>query len=162
MAPRRRSSPLLPELAAIVAIDPEIGDTFTMKPLSAVGCVVVALAVGTVFGRWTAGLETAAAPVRANPKAGAPPSMGFLPSRAAAGDEPTTSVNGVVREIIQVPSYTYLRLEHDGAEVWAAVSTSTALTAGAQVTIADAAVMHDFASKTLGRTFGEIYFGRLL
>ncbi len=138
-----------------------------MKPLSVAVSVLLALVVGTVFGRWSARLD---APAEVKPVA--MPSAGFLPGRASAlapaataapdeGQHPTT-VTGVVREVIQVPNYTYLRLEQpEGGEAWAAVETTTAATAGAQASITDAVMMHDFASKALGRTFSEIYFGRL-
>jgi len=135
-----------------------------MKPLSVIGCVVVALTIGTVFGRWTARLETPAPVAAVNPTVMAAPSMGFLPNRnrEAAENGPPVTVTGVVREVIQVPTYTYLRVDREGGEeVWAAVPSSPEMAAGAKVSIADAHVMHDFSSKTLGRTFAQIYFGRL-
>ncbi len=70
-------------------------------------------------------------------------------------------VQGTVLEVIQVPTYTYVRLTlSTGGESWAAVESNPNLKAGANITIIGATLMEDFASKTLNRTFPQIYFGR--
>ena len=132
-----------------------------MRPGFVAVSVVLALAAGTVFGRWSARLDPV--PVSVVAPVSAVPSAGFLPGREGGDGAPSpTSVSGVVREVIQVPNYTYVRLDVEGgSEVWAAVETTTALTAGAPAVIANATLMRDFPSKALGRTFGEIYFGRV-
>lgn len=69
-------------------------------------------------------------------------------------------VEGTVLETIQVPSYTYLRLQTASGEQWAAVQTTT-LATGATAKIVDAVPMEKFESKALKRTFDMIYFGSL-
>lgn len=76
-------------------------------------------------------------------------------------------LRGKVLEIIEVPNYTYLRIElqesiaqQEDRNVWAAVSKAT-VTVGQAVTIADAQRMDEFKSSTLKRTFDVIYFGVL-
>jgi hypothetical protein len=53
-----------------------------------------------------------------------------------------------------------LRLKTATGEAWAAVNQTT-LTIGAPVTIYNAILMEKFESKTLKRTFDQIYFGSL-
>jgi hypothetical protein len=74
---------------------------------------------------------------------------------AAAG---TPTLKGEVLEVIDVEAYTYLRLKTVDGEVWAAVGKSP-VKKGTQVTIHDAAVMENFESKALKRTFPVIVFG---
>ena len=132
-----------------------------MRSWSVAVWVVLALAVGTVFGRWTTTLQAPEEVKAASMSPQMMPRAGFLPDRGEPMASPTT-VTGVVREVIQVPNYTYLRLEvAEGAQVWAAVETTTAVSAGARASVDRAVMMHDFASKALGRSFEEIYFGRL-
>ena len=90
--------------------------------------------------------------VRAEPTASAP--MGA----AAAPTDPV--ILGKVLETIQVPSYTYLRLQTSSGEQWAAVQT-TDLAVGATASITGAVPMENFESKALKRTFAMIYFGQL-
>ncbi len=75
-------------------------------------------------------------------------------SQAPAGDV----VTGVVLEVKEVESYTYLRLKTEQGETWAAVAKTTVKT-GDQVTIENALVMDNFESKGLQRTFETIVFG---
>jgi hypothetical protein len=77
-----------------------------------------------------------------------------------AGAQGPAQVHGQVLEVLQVPSYTYLRLKTSGGEVWAAVPT-VAVAEGATVGIANASTMTGFFSKSLDRTFDEILFGSL-
>ena len=70
-------------------------------------------------------------------------------------------LTGKVLETLDVPSYTYVRLETAvGDEVWAAIPT-TSLEVGTQIVIRHSTTMTMFESKALGRTFDEIYFGAL-
>lgn len=92
------------------------------------------------------------------------------PNPAAAPASPTAAstaqpgsaaiVKGQVLEVIDVDAYTYLRLKTPDGEVWAAV-TKAPVKKGADVTISDVAVMRNFESRTLKRTFPAIYFGTL-
>ncbi len=70
-------------------------------------------------------------------------------------------IAGEVLEIIEVPSYSYLRIGAKGSEgTWAAVPTAQ-IKVGASVRVVGAMKMTDFQSKALSRTFPEIYFGNL-
>jgi hypothetical protein len=82
---------------------------------------------------------------------------------AAAGDSTSTTIptlTGEVLEVLDVQSYTYLRLKTEAGEMWAAVNKSP-VKKGAKVTIFDPAVMENFKSPALNRTFPEIVFGTL-
>ena len=70
------------------------------------------------------------------------------------------SIKGEVLEVRDVDAYTYLRLRTSDGETWAAVG-KTPVQKGAEVTIENAVVMHNFESKTLKRTFDKIAFGSL-
>jgi DNA/RNA endonuclease YhcR with UshA esterase domain len=70
------------------------------------------------------------------------------------------SIKGEVLEVRDVDAYTYLRLRTSDGEAWAAVG-KTPVQKGAEVTIENAVVMHNFESKTLKRTFDKIAFGSL-
>ena len=97
-------------------------------------------------------VATAPAPVPARAQAPAP---------AAAG-APTQGegLTGKVLERIEASPYCYLRLMTAKGEVWAAVP-ETKLDKGAEVTVVNPMLMSNFESKTLKRTFPEIYFGSL-
>jgi hypothetical protein len=69
-------------------------------------------------------------------------------------------VKGVVLEVRDVESYTYLRLKTRKGETWAAVNRAE-VQKGSEVTIENAMVMHDFESKSLHKTFKTILFGTL-
>lgn len=70
------------------------------------------------------------------------------------------NLSGRVLEQIPAPPYVYLRLQTANGEAWAAVSAAP-VEVGQDVTIYQSMRMSQFASKTLGRTFDEIYFGSL-
>jgi len=79
----------------------------------------------------------------------------------AAPSAPSTAVvKGEVLEVKDVDAYTYLRLKTKEGEVWAAVNKAP-VKKGAEVTVENAAVMTNFTSKTLNRTFDRIVFGTL-
>ena len=69
-------------------------------------------------------------------------------------------LTGKVLERIDAAPYSYLRLQTARGEVWAAVPEAK-LEKGAEVTIASPMLMNNFESKTLNRTFAEIFFGNL-
>ena len=73
---------------------------------------------------------------------------------AAQGD----ALAGRVVECIQASPYSYLRLQTAKGEVWAAIPAAV-LDPGTEVTVANPMLMANFESKTLKRTFPEIYFG---
>ena len=85
--------------------------------------------------------------------------MMFIAPFVWAGETPTAAVvTGVVLEVKDVESYTYLRLKNKDGEIWAAVS-KVAVKKGAQVTIENVTVMNNFESKSLKKTFTTIVFG---
>lgn len=67
---------------------------------------------------------------------------------------------GKVLERLDASPYCYLRIQTANGEVWAAVPEAK-IEKGADVTIAEPALMTNFESKTLGRTFPQVYFGNL-
>jgi hypothetical protein len=70
-------------------------------------------------------------------------------------------VHGVVLEVKDVPTYTYMRMKTDeGTEIWAATSTAP-IKVGDSVTLVNAIVMNNFESKSLHKTFPTIIFGSL-
>jgi hypothetical protein len=74
----------------------------------------------------------------------------------ATGD----GLTGTVLEQINASQYVYLRLKTSKGEVWAAVSAAKVET-GSEVTVLNPMLMTKFESKTLNRTFDEVYFGSL-
>jgi hypothetical protein len=87
---------------------------------------------------------------------------------AFAADAPTpaptqpaiATLTGKVLEVKDVDSYTYLRLQTKDGELWAAVNKSV-VKVGENVTIFDPAMMVNFESKALKKTFDKIVFGTL-
>jgi hypothetical protein len=86
----------------------------------------------------------------------AAPTTGALPATAAQGQ----GLTGKVLERIEAAPYCYLRLQTARGEVWAAVPEAK-VEKGAEVTIVNPMLMSNFESKTLNRTFAEVYFGNL-
>lgn len=78
----------------------------------------------------------------------------------AADSKAPAGLTGTVIESMDVPNYTYLKLKTADGEVWAAVNT-TPVKKGQKVTVADAALMQNFKSETLKRSFEKIWFGRI-
>ncbi len=81
----------------------------------------------------------------------------------AAGEAASPAMpplKGEVLEVREVDAFTYLRLKTASGETWAAVNKAQ-VKKGEQVTIENPAVMKNFESKTLKRTFDTIVFGTL-
>lgn len=66
--------------------------------------------------------------------------------------------SGKVLEKLDVPGYTYLRVQVASGEEWVAVSTMS-LNVGDTVTINQQMVMENFPSKALGKTFARLVMG---
>ncbi len=82
---------------------------------------------------------------------------------ASAGAQATASgdvITGAVQEQLSAPPYAYLRLKTATGEVWAAVPEAT-VAAGTTVTVYNPMLMSHFESKSLQRTFDEVWFGTL-
>ena len=73
---------------------------------------------------------------------------------------PTAAFGGEVLEVRDVEGYTYLRLKTGQGEMWAAVPTAS-VKKGARVSLVNAALMQNFESKTLKKTFDKIVFAQL-
>jgi hypothetical protein len=87
----------------------------------------------------------------------APTQPGTGAPAAPAGAE---TISGTVLERIDASPYCYLRLKTAKGEVWAAVPEAK-IEKGAEITLASPMLMNNFESKTLKRTFPEIYFGNV-
>jgi hypothetical protein len=94
------------------------------------------------------------------PMMNAPPPMMNAPQADPSGGT-AQPVTGKVQEIIQVPNFTYLRLDTGHGDEWAAIPTNDKLKQGDQAAIAHPLKMNSFNSKTLNRTFDSIWFGEL-
>ena len=76
---------------------------------------------------------------------------------AAAPDAELTGNKGQVLSVIQVPGYTYVEVRNNGRNLWLA-GNPIEVAEGEIISWADAAMMRNFESKTLGRTFEELMF----
>lgn len=111
-----------------------------------------ALWTTTPFGR-TSAVASAAVP--------APAPLEAAPAAPATPDTAANTLSGTVIERLDVPKYTYLRLDAgQPGGTWAAVA-SASIEVGKKVRIVDAQLMTGFVSATLKRTFDAIYFGAL-
>ena len=100
--------------------------------------------------------------VGCQPGAPEPPKIPLSQMRAAAPVTTTGSgeLTGPVLEHLAAAPYVYLRVKTSKGEVWAAVP-ETKIENGATVTVHSPMLMTKFESKTLKRTFDEVYFGML-
>jgi VCBS repeat-containing protein len=78
------------------------------------------------------------------------------PAAAATGG----GLTGPVLERLNASPYIYIRVKTPRGEIWAAVPEAK-VDVGTEVTVVNAMLMANFESKTLKRTFGEVYFGTL-
>lgn len=79
---------------------------------------------------------------------------------AAPATAATDNVVGTVTETVAAPPYVYLKLKTETGEAWAAVNQAK-VDVGQKVTVYGAILMENFESKTLNRTFKQVYFGSL-
>jgi len=77
------------------------------------------------------------------------------PAAAPAAQAPPTK--GKVVETMNSGGYTYVCIEKDGQQRWAAMPT-TPVTVGEEVELGGGMEMRNFTSKTMGRTFDSILF----
>ncbi len=99
-------------------------------------------------------------------KAGAQPlpnlpgmTSGAAPSGTGGSAGAGVVFSGKVVERVDVPSYTYMRVQvSGGAEEWVAVSTMS-VNVGDTITVNQQMVMENFPSKSLGRTFERLVMG---
>lgn len=67
------------------------------------------------------------------------------------------SISGTVLETMDASTYTYARLDRGGSEIWVA-GPQASLAVGTKLDKLAGQLMSDFYSKTLDRTFAQIYF----
>lgn len=90
----------------------------------------------------------------------APAAATAAPESAAATPVVGENLSGTVQEQLDASPYLYLRIQTAQGDIWAAVPEGS-VENGAQVTLYSPMLMHKFESKTLKRTFDEVYFGTL-
>ena len=84
------------------------------------------------------------------------------PATAARADASTplanpNGLNGEIIETMNSAGYTYILLDTGSGKIWAA-ATETSVKVGQRVSMPAGELMTNFPSKTLNRTFDEIYF----
>ena len=83
-------------------------------------------------------------------------------SEASAAEAQRPIISGKIVEVIQKDGFSYLRLTlKDGTESWFAL-VGQGGNVGDFVSIQEQAIMHDFESKSLKRTFPKITFGQIV
>lgn len=82
------------------------------------------------------------------------PNAPKAPRAAGANQYPNT---GKVLEVIDTSMYTYMQVSGDKGPVWLAAS-KTKVAKGQSISYPNGAVMSNFASKSLNRTFDSIIF----
>jgi hypothetical protein len=85
------------------------------------------------------------------------PGAGAATATTDPSAAPPAAGQGTVVEAIPAAGYTYLRVSADGQERWLATNAME-VDEGATVSWGGGTLMHDFASKSLERTFDEILF----
>jgi len=124
--------------------------------------LVVALACALGFALVGKSAPTEPPPIAAEPTRESPdPGMlGAPPATEPPAEPGEATLEGVVREHLDVPQYTYLHLATDAGDLWAAVYRGP-VKDGARVVVEHAARLEGFHSKELNRDFPVIYFGTL-
>jgi hypothetical protein len=79
------------------------------------------------------------------------------PSIKPKQEEESGNISGKVVETMNASGYTYVCLEKNGKKTWVAVPEMK-VTVGSKMSFQPGAVMSNFASKTLNRTFDSIVF----
>ena len=75
----------------------------------------------------------------------------------SGGGEMVGNLNGKVVETMDAGGYTYIKLEKDGKQSWAAVPTMK-VTVGEEMELLGGAAMTHFTSKSLNKTFDSVVF----
>lgn len=78
-------------------------------------------------------------------------------TKTAAEPVDSGAISGTVLETMDASTYTYARLDRGGSEIWVA-GPQAALPVGTKLDKLEGQLMTDFYSKTLDRTFAQIYF----
>lgn len=133
-----------------------------MKPGLFFAAIIATFVVGFAVGRVSApAASPSAAPSSLSPTSSPPMMPPMSATEASPAPGASAGVSGTVAEVIQVQSYTYLRLSTPEGDQWAAVTRNDSVKEGQAVRLASATEMTGFTSKTLNRTFERIWFGEL-
>jgi hypothetical protein len=81
----------------------------------------------------------------------------FAINLAVAGSAFGMELSGKVTETLNSGGYTYILLENENGKTWAAFPEAK-VAAGDQVKLRPGMIMDNFTSKTLNRSFDQIYF----
>ncbi len=79
------------------------------------------------------------------------------PATGPITQDSSPNITGKVAETMNSGGYTYVKLEKEGREIWVAVGEAD-IKVGDDMAFYSGSVMHNFTSKTLGRTFDSIVF----
>lgn len=133
-----------------------------------VGAFVIAGAlalfgVGSRSSSTNVAIAPESAPIAPNaPNAPMPPAVPDAVEEPANPNVPTQKLEGKALETLDVPEYTYIRMEQKGAsDIWVAVA-SAPVKVGDLVRFESQTVMKNFTSPKLKRTFEQIHFGTLV
>ena len=83
--------------------------------------------------------------------------LGQPPAPAAGGVDTTPATTGTVVQTMNAGQYTYVQVDDGTKKIWAA-APQFAVAVGDKVSVPSGMAMHDFQSKTLGKTFDLVYF----
>ena len=81
----------------------------------------------------------------------------FVDRVLSSTDMASNRHHGVVLETLQAAGYSYIHVQENGNSIWLAAPV-TALEKGQKISWNSGAPMRNFSSKSLNRTFDEIYF----
>lgn len=130
-----------------------------------VGAFVIAgtlalFGVGSRSSNTNVAIAPESAPIA--PNAPMPPAVPDAVEEPVNPKVPTQSFEGKALETLDVPEYTYIRMEQKGAsDIWVAVA-SAPVKVGDLVRFESQTIMKNFTSPKLKRTFEQIHFGTLV
>lgn len=113
-----------------------------------------------VVGETAPSLPSGHPPMPAEPgnaAAAAPALPAGHPPTSKSTTAATLPNSGKVTEVIAAAQYTYLKVARDGVETWLAVPRLD-IAVGSEIRYGDGAVMKDFHSTSLNRTFEQVLF----
>ncbi|MEK9500713.1 hypothetical protein [Gaopeijia maritima] len=96
-------------------------------------------------------------PVRAAPLDETGASLGLPPDEPAGEPVREGAGRGRVLEVLPSASFTILRLDREGEEIWL-TGPAVSVEVGQEVMWDSASIVHDFPSETAGRTFETLRF----
>ena len=82
----------------------------------------------------------------------------FAVQNATAAAQGGSSLSGKVVETMNSGGYTYVQIEKEGTKTWVAVRQISGVKKGQTMSFQPGALMQNFHSGTLNRTFDKIYF----